>query len=109
MTATTYFLAAVAVCVVVTVSLRAMPFAVARTLQRHPISENLSRWMPAGSILILAVYCLAGIKDNTTTHGIAELTGAVTVVALHLWKKNMLLSIVAGTVVCVTLANLLSV
>ena len=107
MTNTAYLFATVAICVAITVGLRAMPFPVARTLQRHPIADDLSRWMPAGSVIILAIYCLAGIEDTTTTHGVAEIAGAGTVALLHIWKRNMLLSIVGGTMVCVTLANLL--
>jgi branched-subunit amino acid transport protein AzlD len=107
MTHIAYLLATVAICVSITVGLRALPFPVARTLQRHPIADDLSRWMPAGAVMILAIYCLAGIKDTTTTHGVAEIAGVGTVALLHLWKRNMLISIVGGTVVCVTLANLL--
>jgi branched-subunit amino acid transport protein AzlD len=107
MTNTAYLLVAVAVCVAITVGMRALPFPVVRTIQRHPIAGDLSRWMPAGAVMILAIYCLAGIKDTTTTHGVAEIAGACTVVLLHLWKRNMLVSIVGGTVICVTLANLL--
>ena len=107
MTHIAYLLATVAICVAITVGLRALPFPVARTLARHPIADDLSRWMPAGAVMILAIYCLAGIKDTTTTHGVAEAAGVGTVALLHLWKRNMLISIVGGTVVCVTLANLL--
>jgi branched-subunit amino acid transport protein AzlD len=107
MTNIAYVLASVAVCVAITVGIRALPFPVARTLRRHPIADDLSRRMPAGAVMILAVYCLAGIKDTTTTHGVAEIAGVGAVVLLHLWKRNMLLSIVGGTVICVTLANLL--
>jgi branched-subunit amino acid transport protein AzlD len=101
----TYLLAAVIVCAAITVALRAMPFAVAQKLQQHRIGDNLSRWMPAGCVLILAIYCLAEIGDTTTTRGVAEVAGTVTVVVLHLWKRNMLVSIVVGTAVCVALAG----
>lgn len=100
-----YLITAVIACVAVTVGLRALPFTVAGRLQQHPVGDHLGRWLPAGSVVILAIYCLAGIEDTTTTHGIAEIAGAATVVLLHLWKRNMLLSIVAGTAVCVVLAN----
>lgn len=46
---------------------------------------------------MLIVYCL---RDSFTGahHGIPELAGILFTVALHAWKRNMLLSIGAGTV-----------
>ena len=102
-----YLLGAVAVCAAVTFGLRALPFAAVDTLRRLPVVENIGRWMPAGAVLILAIYCLHGIEASTSTHGIAELSGVAAVVALQLWRRNMVLSLVAGTAVCVLLTNTL--
>ena len=46
-------------------------------------------------------------RMHTVATGPLTFAGAGTVALLHIWKRNMLLSIVGGTMVCVTLANLL--
>jgi branched-subunit amino acid transport protein AzlD len=102
-----YLLGAVAVCAAVTFGLRALPFAAVDTLRCVPMVENIGRWMPAGAVLILAIYGLHGIEASTSTHGIAELSGAAVVIALQLWRRNMVLSLVAGTALCVLLTNTL--
>lgn len=100
---TAYLITAVVVGAAITFALRALPFAAVDALRRMPMIDDISRWMPAGAILILAVYSIHGIKDTTLTHGVAELAGIATVVVLHLWRRNMVLSMVAGTAVCVLL------
>lgn len=102
-----YLLGAVAVCAAVTFGLRALPFAAVDTLRRVPMVENIGRWMPAGAVLILAIYGLHGIEASTSTHGIAELSGVAVVIALQLWRRNMVLSLVADTALCVLLTNTL--
>ncbi|NLD50393.1 MAG: branched-chain amino acid transporter AzlD, partial [Clostridiaceae bacterium] len=42
----------------------------------------------------------------TGSHGIPELIAVITVLAVHLWKRQMLLSIAAGTVVYMVLVQL---
>ena len=102
-----YLLGAVTVCAAVTFGLRALPFAAVDTLRRVPMIANIGRWMPAGAVLILAIYGLHGIEASTSTHGIAELSGVAVVIALQLWRRNMVLSLVAGTALCALLTNTL--
>ena len=49
-------------------------------------------------MVILVVYCLRNIHFNLAPHGIPEFSAALLVVLLQVWRKNMYLSIVAGTV-----------
>lgn len=57
-----------------------------------------------GSVLLAAVfgllivYCLKNVSLLTGSHGLPELISIAVVVALHLWKRQMLLSIAGGTV-----------
>lgn len=55
--------------------------------------------LPCALMALLVVYCFKNLSPMTYPHGIPELIAVVTVVLLHLWKKNTLLSIIAGTVV----------
>ncbi|RHO87948.1 hypothetical protein DW049_07045 [Ruminococcus sp. AF41-9] len=43
----------------------------------------------------------------TAPHGLPELIACVAVVLLHLWKRNTLLSIIAGTAVYMVLVQVM--
>lgn len=60
--------------------------------------QYLGRALPAAVFGLLVVYCLKNVSLLSGSHGIPELVSIVLVVALHLWKKQMLLSIAGGTV-----------
>ena len=47
---------------------------------------------------MLVVYCLKSTPVREAPHGVPELIAVATVAALHVWKRNNLLSIGAGTV-----------
>lgn len=109
MTPTTgYLIAAVAISGIITLALRALPFAILKPLRKSRFVQALGRWMPAGILLILAVVVL---HEQGTAHpgrilalGIAS---AVTVAVHLLGRRRALLSIAAGTACYVALINLL--
>jgi branched-subunit amino acid transport protein AzlD len=49
-------------------------------------------------MVILVVYCLRNVHITLPPHGIPAFSAALLVVLLQVWRKNMYLSIVAGTV-----------
>ena len=55
---------------------------------------------------MLVVYCLKDVSILTGAHGLPELIAVLTVVALHVWKRQMLLSIAGGTIVYMLLIQL---
>ena len=63
------------------------------------VVEDLGRLLPPAMMGLLVVYCLKNVSLITAPHGLPELIACVLVVLLHLWKRNTLLSIIAGTVV----------
>lgn len=60
--------------------------------------QYLGNALPAAIFGMLVVYCLKNVSILTGSHGIPELIAIAVVVALHLWKRQMLLSIAGGTV-----------
>ncbi len=54
--------------------------------------------LPAAVFGLLVVYSLRGVSVLTGSHGLPELISIAVVTALHLWKKQMLLSIAGGTI-----------
>ena len=58
---------------------------------------------------LLVIYCLKGVTLTTAPYGIPELIGVAVTAALHLWRRNTLLSIAAGTVVYMVLVQFIFV
>ena len=46
---------------------------------------------------LLVIFCLKDVSVMTAPHGLPELIAAACVVLLQVWKRNSLLSILAGT------------
>lgn len=60
--------------------------------------QKLGRILPAAVFGLLIVYCLKNVSFLSGSHGLPELISIALVTALHLWKRQTLLSIAAGTV-----------
>ena len=90
--------ALVAVISLVTIGLRFLPFLIFRGRETPQFIDYLGRVLPYAIMGMLVVYCLRGTSIFEAPHGIPELIAAAIVVGLHVWKKNTLLSIIAGTV-----------
>ena len=58
----------------------------------------LGKVLPCAIMGMLVVYCLKEVSILQYPYGIPELLGIAFVAVLHLWKRNSLLSIGAGTV-----------
>ncbi|QIM16893.1 branched-chain amino acid transporter AzlD [Leucobacter insecticola] len=105
---TGYLIAAVAVAGLITLALRALPFAILKPLRKSRFVQALGRWMPAGILLILAVVILRNeIMASPGRLWAVAVATAVTVVVHLLGKRRALLSIAAGTTCYVVLLNVL--
>lgn len=60
--------------------------------------KYLGRVLPSAVFGLLVVYCLKNVHVLSGSHGIPELISIVVVVGLHMWKRQMLLSIAGGTI-----------
>ncbi|MDE6386730.1 MAG: branched-chain amino acid transporter permease [Lachnospiraceae bacterium] len=68
--------------------------------------QYLGKVLPAAVFGLLVVYCLKNVSLFAGSHGIPELISIAVVVGLHLWKRQMLLSIAGGTVCYMLLVQL---
>ncbi len=102
---TEYILAAVFVAAGITFLLRLLPFGLKKALAGSELLDALSHWIPLGAVALLAIYAVAKINYSSFATAAPYLAGLVVTVGVHLWRKNMVLSMVAGTVTCVVLAN----
>lgn len=70
------------------------------------LSTTLTRFLPFALFGLLAVYCFKDVSLLSGSRGLPELIAGAVVVALHLWKKNMMLTVAGGTMVYMLLVNL---
>jgi len=95
----TYAIATIAVASLVTAALRFAPFLIfGRGRQTPKLVTYLGKVLPYAIMGMLVVYCLKDISVTAAPFGIPELLGCLIVGALHVWKRNTLLSIGAGTI-----------
>ena len=82
-----------------TVLTRFIPFLVFPAGKPTPkYIQYLGKVLPAAVFGLLVVYCLRNVALFAGSHGIPEFLAILVVVVLHLWKRQMLLSIAGGTV-----------
>ncbi len=97
----------IAMVVLGTMLTRFLPFIVFPSGKPTPdYVQYLGKMLPSAVIGLLVIYCFKDVNLISGSHGIPELIGVVVVVLLHLWKKQMLLSIAGGTIVYMFLVQL---
>jgi len=99
--------AMVLVSAAITWVLRALPFAVLVPMRRSAVVRYLSLHMPLGVMVILAFYTVRHVPAAGAVPGWSALAALAVTVGLHLWRRNILLSIVAGTLTNVLIVSLL--
>ena len=99
-------IASIAVMAGVTFLTRFLPFALFDRKGEPPkVVLYLGRVLPPAIIAMLIVYCLRGVSFQSTAGWAPQLICVAVVAALHLWKKNTLLSIFGGTVLYMALVQ----
>lgn len=89
----------IAVIALVTIALRFLPFLIfGENRKTPPLVAYLGQVLPYAIMGMLVVYCLKGVDLSSAPFGIPEAIGCAAVAILHIWKRNTLLSIGAGTV-----------
>ena len=97
----------IAVAVLVTMATRFLPFLIFGEKRKTPaIIEYLGKVLPCAIMGMLVVYCLKDVSFLSAPFGLPELIACVVVAALHVWKRNSLLSIGGGTVCYMLLVQL---
>lgn len=77
---------------------RFLPFALFQGRKTPKYVQYLGTVLPAAVFGLLVVYCLKNVDITTGSHGIPELIGIIVTIVLHVWKRQMMLSIAGGTI-----------
>ncbi|MBE6542176.1 MAG: branched-chain amino acid transporter AzlD [Ruminococcaceae bacterium] len=90
-----------------TMSMRFLPFIVFPAGKPTPkYIQYLGKVLPGAVFGMLVIYCLKDVAFLSSPHGIPELISIAVTVVLHLWRKQMLLSMAGGTIVYMILVQM---
>jgi len=102
-----YPIAAIAVVALVTWGLRAAPFALFGSRPLPGTMRYLGKALPPAIMTVLVIYCLRNTAFDRSPFGVPELAACALVALLQIAKRNMYLSIIAGTVCYMVLIRIL--
>jgi branched-subunit amino acid transport protein AzlD len=87
---------------------RFLPFIVFSEKRATPaFIQYIGKYLPSAVFGILVIYCLKDVSLLSGTHGIPEFIAIVVTILLHMWKRQMLVSIAGGTACYMLLLHLL--
>ncbi|TDQ40729.1 branched-chain amino acid transporter permease [Aureibacillus halotolerans] len=94
--------------VVGTMATRFLPFIIfTEDKPTPPYVKYLGKVLPPAVFGLLVVYSLRNINFYAGSQGVPEMIATLLVIGLHLWKKNMLLSIAGGTIFYMILVQMI--
>lgn len=100
----------VALCIAATMLSRFLPFILFSSRRPTPrYIQYLGATLPAAIFAMLVVYCLKDVDLFSGTHGLPEFIAIAATVLLHLWKRNMMISMAGGTAVYMFLVQMVFV
>lgn len=89
----------------VTFGLRAFPFVARGFIAHHRRIQILGRRLPVAMMVLLTLYAMNVHNWTQISDGYAQIIAVAVVALLQLWRRQALLSILAGTLVYMTLVN----
>ena len=96
----------IAVCGACTLLERALPFIIFRGREIPKAVKYLGKVLPMAIMATLVAYCLKTVNFSAQVNWIPQIAASAVTAGLHLWKKNAMLSIFAGTACCMILMHL---
>ena len=89
----------IGLCVLGTMLTRFQPFLIFRASKPTPkYIVYLGKVLPGAIFAMLVVYCLRNVSLTQYSYGLPEALGIAVTAGLHLWKRQMLLSVAGGTI-----------
>ena len=83
-----------------TLIIRFLPFVIIRkSIAERKYIKFLGDMMPYSMIALLVIYCLKDVNLIKYPYGISELISIAIIIVFHIFKRNVLISIGAGTII----------
>ncbi len=90
-----------------TVTTRFLPFIIFPADKPTPkYIQYLGKVLPSAALGLLVIYCFKDVSIFGGSHAIPELIAVAVTIVLHLWKRQMLISIAGGTITYMLLIQL---
>ena len=90
-----------------TMATRFLPFLLFSPKRPTPAYvQYLGKALPAAIFGMLVVYCLKNVEFFSGNHGLPELLAIAVTAGLHIWRRQMLVSIAGGTVFYMVLVQM---
>ena len=84
---------------------RLLPFIIFANGKLPKLVKFYEKYLPYSLMAILFCYCFASVKFSVYPHGFPEIITLIIITLLHIWKKNVMLSLFLGTVVFLILGR----
>lgn len=98
----------IGLCVLGTMTTRYLPFIIFKENRETPaFVQYLGKLLPSAVFGMLVIYCLKDVSFFSGRHGLPELIAILVTGVLHLFKRQMLLSIAGGTICYMLLIHIL--
>ena len=89
----------IGLCIAGTMLTRFLPFIVfSENKKTAAYIQYIGKFLPSAVFGMLVVYCLKNVNILQGSHGLPEAISILVTGGLHIWKRQMLLSIAAGTI-----------
>lgn len=69
--------------------------------------QYLGKALPGAALGLLVIYCVRNVDVTAGNHGIPMFAAMLITTGLHIWRRNMLLSIGVGTAAYILMINLI--
>lgn len=98
----------IGLCILGTMITRFLPFLIFNEKRKTPAYiMNIGKYLPSAVFSMLVVYCLRNVDFLHSTHGLPEIISIIITIILHLWKRQMLISIAGGTICYMIIIHLI--
>lgn len=98
----------IGLCAAGTILTRFLPFIIFNEKRKTPeFIKYIGKYLPSAVFGMLIVYCLKNVNFTGGSYGIPELIAIFVTAAVHIWKRQMVLSIAVGTVCYMILIHLI--
>ena len=94
-----HVLALIFVAAIVTFSLRFVPMLAVRAIASNPYVVTIGKMLPGGIMVILVVYAINHGEFHGASAALALALALASTIGLYLWRKNVLLALVAGVLI----------
>jgi branched-subunit amino acid transport protein AzlD len=92
-----YLVIVIAIMSTATFATRLPPFVLFSGRGQHPLLQFIAKYTPPMVMTILVIYMLKTV-DYLSEEGLYATAAIIATIGVHLWRRNVLLSTVAGTV-----------